>query len=611
MEVNDGNTTFSGGQNDGLLGDRIAPDQYAKGINVTTNSGYLSPRPGMIFQDIKVITEGGVDDLSYEEIFLNGKIQAAAPYVTNQGKVGIVVISGVIFEVIFNRLEAHVLKLPNNERLNQYKRKINWSEAGKFLVLYDYPDAPIIIEPSSLARRANRDRLTSLGTPQPEVPVSELGAYNMNRLFVAQGTEFGAGDPVGSLASEDAPITFEESLVSAQAYNGQFFSLGSSSRNKNITAMTFLQTIDTGTGIGPLIVANEESVYTYRTDLPRRSWEAESFGALALYGSGIAGARALTNLNSDLLFFSPDNQMRSFSMSRSKVSRWNDTPISREIDGWLKDNDLDLLDLAVVQGWRNKILLTVRPYITRALSTKGREIPDYAFRGLAVLELDNVSTLRSQGSPAWAGLWTGIDPRELITIGNDLYILGKENGRINRFYKLDINAKQDYTPRRNYKDIKSRIYTRTYDFQDRFLDKREKNIDFSLSGIEGCFQMDVFRRPSEDFTFARWKTWNHNAKTGIVEGQKTMDVLEKQSFPEANLGSPDEVSCHPGTKDSAELVRKIQFRLDITGRAWKLEEIRLKFEAELPGDRQNIDCCSSAEIKKDLTGVSDLDFYRI
>ena len=612
QEASDGSIAFSGGQHDGLLPDRIAPDQFRRGINITTEGGGISPRPGFVHQDITVVTEGGIEDRSYAQIFRNGKFQSIAAYDTDDGQFAVVVISGIIFRIDPRNNEAEVIPLGNSgeDRMDQYRRRIPWSYGGRFLVFFDWPDVPVVIEGRE-ARRVNVD------AEIPEIPTSVLGAYVNKRLFVSNAVhEFGGSDPV-AFGFPDAPVTFEESLSPASAFNGQFFSLGSQSANQPITAMGFLQVPDTSTGVGPLIVATKNSIYTHRVDEPRISWEQIAFSRLVMFNAGISGPRAFSNLNTDLIFLSGDNQVRSLLLGASEQQRWMNTPISREVKPFLEEHDNpDLLDLAFVSSYKNRVFVSVAPFVSRALDLQNREVFDYAHGGMVVLELDNVSALGGAAAPAWAGLWTGLNPMDMITLDDGPYIMSKDPGGTNRIYRMDESITYDVFEGEEV-DITSRLYTREYDFGARFLDKELKSVDYTFSEIEGSFEMKAEYAASHFKNWNLWKSFEHEAPAQDCEGpcecNEEMQELTAHCFRDLDFGDPEEKDCDPLTDDMATIFRQVGLRLTIRGRKWRLEDIRLSGEIQEDERRLSETACSEASGKRVFRDCepSDWELHRI
>lgn len=613
--VQDGTLTFRGGQNDGLLPNQIRKDQFRRGINVTTRKGALGPRYGLVHQEIEVLTEGGVHEMTYAQIFAKGKFQAAIeddPYM-------LVVFSGVIFRVDPRRLTAEVVKIGDeDDRMNQYRRRIPRTEAGRFIVFFDYPNLPVIVE-NGTARRANPDRESIPGVSLPEVPSSVLGAFVESRLWVGNdGHEFGAGDPVGGI-NEDAPITFEESLAPAAAFNGQFFSLGSQSANYPISAMGFLQVPDTSTGVGPLIVATRRTVHAYQVDIPRAQWENTRFGRILLYNAGIAGPRAMANVNSDLFFFGGDNQIRSLLMGRGDQERWGNNPISIEVSPFLKEfENQPLIELAFCQAWSNRVFISVAPYVCSALDTMGNETFDYAHGGMVVMELDSVSELGSDSPPAWAGLWTGISPMEMVLLEQGPFIISKDDGDVNRIYFMDETKRYDVFEGKEV-PITSRFYSREYDFENKFMDKKLGRIDYAVTEIEGPMHMVSEYRPAHAVRWSLWKDFTYEGRAMECDrpcpecGDDEMPILGRHSFRQLDLGDPEEVDCDEVTEDQTTIIREIAIRTTITARNWQVEGLRLAFEAIEEGSETSRPAC--LDTREELTMEeecerSDWDIHR-
>lgn len=623
--VNDGNVSFAGGQDDGTLPDRIQPDQYQKAINVTTEGGILRARPGFVEKNITVTTEGNINGRSYQNILRNGKFQGAVSYDADNGTYILAVFSGVIFRINPRRGEAEVIEIgdkKDNDRMNQYRRRLPWSYAGRFLVFFDYPSLPVIIE-NDTARRADPDRESFPGVPLPEVPTSVLGAYVRNRLWIANELhEFTASDPVNGI-NHDAPLTFEETFGIAAEFQGQVFSLGEQSSNKPITAMGFLAVPDTATGVGPLFVATKNSISVFRADLPRAQWgNSSEFGRMALYRAGMTGQRAFDNLNSDLLFFSNDNQIRSLFVGRKEQERWENAPISQEVSGWLGEfARQDLLDIAFVSSYRNRVFFSVAPYRTRAISLDGKPVFDYAHGGLLVLELNNVAQLGRDSNPAWAGLWTGISPMEIVSLEEGPYIFSKDDGGVNRLYFMDEKLSYDVFEGKE-KDIVSRVYTRSYDFQSRFQDKLLGQVDYSFGNVAGDFSFCAEYQPGHSEHWSKWGSFTHKALTEVCDstdlegkscqGQGEVPILATHAFREMNLGDPEEIDCDPLTEETSEVIRKIALRLTISGKNWQLEEVRLRFPIQPETSSPATQKCENIKetVVCDTCEPNDFEIYR-
>lgn len=568
QDVPDGNTDFSGGQDASKNPDQVPPNAYYSGINITTSKGVLGPRFGNHYRKV-TIPSGGVKTptgliTKYNYIYNSGKFQALIPYSIGTQFYEIAVISGVIFLINQDTYSVEVLTLPGTDSLNENAARLNWSNAGRFLEIYDFPSYPVIIE-GNTARRADPAKY--------ETPISNLGTYNQNRLAIANaGNEFTLGDPSGSLATPDAPITFEEVLLPG-AFFGQFFQLSTNYNNDPITAMGFLQTIDTSTGIGPLLVSTQSAVYSYQTQNPRTSWQAGQFGSIFIPSTGFAGQRAFTNVSSDVFFLSSDGQVRSASMSRQEQGKWAKVPISREVTNFLKYYDKSLIPYGFVTYFQNKIFISCNPYRITATNTLGEEVYDYTNGGMVVLELDNLSGLGQDSPPTWAGLWTGIRPMDMCVNNNRAFIMEKSGG-INRLYEV--------MPDKNYdvhdigeQEITSRIYTREYDFQAAFVDKQLSGFELELNKVQGKFDYTLEYKVAHSSDFVFWRNFKHEAPYNTCKIPKNCEAngFAKHNFLYINLGTPPSSSakCSPVTNEMYETFRKVQLKMTMKGRDWEIK----------------------------------------
>lgn len=624
--TSDGSVSFIGGQNSSLLPHQIDDTSYAKGINVSVKRGALGPRAGYIQQKLTFLNDASYFDprgvhTTYKKIFESGKFQGACNYYTEAGERIIAVVSGFIYciypkkktvqhipiddeQSIYTEVEDRLE--PYSQRLNQYHKRVNFAQAGTYLVIFDYPDRPVILD-SFHAFRSPVGQTDTLGYPVYYVPATVMGCYNQNRLFVCSATnEFTAGDPTGSAVAPKAPITFNELYQKAGEYIGQTFSLGSTNKNNPITAMGFLQVTDSSTGTGPLFVATKDAIYTYDTNQSRSQWTGgnTAFGKLALYSAGIAGPKAVANINSDLIFVDGTGRVRAFNASKQYESTWENAPIDIEVFNWI-DSPIDK-SLSVVATSHNKVFITVQPNITTAIDLYGNYTNDYAFKGLIVLELDHLSGLRQDGGIAcWAGIWTGVNTMDMVTCEDELYIFAKDPAYTNSFYHVDFNETQDFY-NNTYKNIKSRIYTKQYAPTSTVQDKEERCLIVGLQDLEGHVKVEI-RRANDSSNFRSWRVFETNALTCSMTEPKN---LMPHSYRELNFGSPEETECNPVTGELESVYRKCQLMLDISAENWTLESIYLLADKKTTDYSDTIcDLEDSVEATRECNYDSDLNLY--
>lgn len=592
--VPDGQLSFVGGQDASQSPDRIPQDAYASGINVSTRDGILRPRYGYIKRKLK-FPEGGIDyqpgfSRTYENIFHGGKFQALIPYVIGREYYVIVVISGIIFLVHQDDFTVEIIEISDGSHLDELQLRINWSEAGRFLVLYDFPAFPVIIEGKS-AKRSDPTK--------NEVPISVLGAYNQNRLFIANaGSDFTAGDPEGSLATPDAPSTFVE-ISAGGPYVGQIFKAPSEFNSGPITAMAFLQAVDTGTGIGSLIVGTRKIVSAYDSARERASWEAGKFGSVILKEVGIAGARSFINVNSELFFTAQDGTVRTLSMSRQDQQKWSKVPMSKEVSNWLKYKNNELIPYTIMGYFKNKVFISANAFRVLATRLNGARVIDVAFAGFVVMEMDSISKLgQSQSNPCWAGLWTGVRPLDMCTTGNErCFVMSKDPQSRNELWEIDPDSSID-KDRKTRRQIKSTIYTREFLFQDPFADKENSIFDVALTNLSGEFTLKVDYKPSHSPQYLPWVDWRHVAPTATytVPEPSQVNGLSPHTVKELSFGCPQDESCNPVTNQLNRWFRKEQLRIKLQGDNWQLHGFRLKAKI-YPGSDTDTTCDSYPKVE--------------
>lgn len=586
--VFDYTTNFYLGQDAYNEPDRIAPEAYAKGINVKTQKSVLSPRWGWALQDLEFQNiffrnNAGIKR-TLKNLFETGRFQALIPCYVPESYYVLMVIGGFIFRK--NILTNQVTLLSDTIKPNANTPRLNWTVADKYIVIFDYPNYPIIIDDTNVFR--SDPNFTVAGFPQPQIPVSVLGTYNQSRLEIANaGNDWTAGDPVGNLATPYAPITFTETLVPAQAFFNQFFTLNTNSNREPITAMGFIQALDESTGVGPLFIASKNSLYYARTDIPRVDWESVKFSALYAFNTGIVGQRAFVNLNSDLMFLAADGTLRSITTSRNDAQRWSNTSISREVENFLKYDDIDLAPFSVLGYFKNRLFVTANPYRVEALDFEGQPIFDIANGGFVTMTLDNVATFRQQAPPIWDGLWTGIRPMDICTVNNRCFVMSKDDTQINRLYEVRPDLTYDIT-NRGEESIESVVYTREYDFKNSFADKYSYSMTLPFKDVQGEFDLRVEYRPSNYANFRLYQEFHHEAPTNSCKQLLSLNELAPHGFRDLTL-SPQFVNsqCDPVSDSQLSFFREMQFKLTMRGKNWMLPQIQIKGTAIESPDRIN------------------------
>lgn len=578
--VPDGQASFEGGQDSSLPPSRLAENRFAAGVNISTSKGVISSRYGYERKTLK-FPEGGYSYkfnkiADFKTIFEGGKFQGYCEYSIGNRDYFLIIISGVIFLIDIVTYKVRVLTVDKDTQVSETLPRSNWSFAGRFIILFDFPSRPVIID-GFIARRSSAANL--------EIPAAKLGVFNQGRLdFANEGNEWSAGDVVGNELTPDAPVTANEILLNGSPYYADIYRIDSINNNP-ITGMATLQGADTSTGYGQLIVGSRNQLFAYNTIDGRELWKAGKFGKSISDKAGFAGPRAMTNVGQDLFFESEDGQLRSLSTSRDEQKKYARVPMSKEVSNWIGKVNPDLTQFAVMTSFKNKLFWAVRPYRIPALRLNGSRILDVAHAGMLVLDLDNVSRLGVDSPPAWDGLWTGLRPLDMAVVNERMFVMSKDYYSRNSLYEVDPDLNYDRTYEGRKRPIQSHLYTREHNFQDAFGLKSLTAVELDITDVEGEFSLDIDWKPAHGSKFFFWKRFACNVPTSYQELDGNGDIPERTplSFRELRFGLPDNGEANPITKELYDVFKKVQLRFIIKGDNWSFNN----YKVEAKKDEEN------------------------
>lgn len=591
--------SFEGGQDVSLPASHIEENKYVAGINVSTSKGALRPRYGFCRKAL-TMQKGGYSYAfnkiaNFSTLFQSGLFQAYAPYRIGNKHFQLVVICGIIYMVDQNDFSVRVLTLNAKTQLSAISKRINWFIAAKYIVFADFPNRPVIIE-NGVARRSDKDL--------NELPVLNLGTYNQNRsVFSNHLNEWSAGDPVGTLAVAGAPITINEILQGAN-FAAEIYKTPSDFDDP-ITALTTLQATDTSTGIGTLIAGTRDQVYSFDTTQARDQWKLNGqFGTCLSYNAGIVAQRAQTNINSDLFFVPPDGTLRGLNAARAAQQKWARTPMSLPAENWIKYYDKELVQYSRLCYFNNKIFWTVRPTRVEARNIDGTPVLDVAHSGFLVLDMANVSRgLSDDIPPAWDGIWLGVKPMEMMINDGRMFLISKDSG-INQIYEVTPELSVDRTDEGVRRKVKGIIYTRDYFVKNIFQNKTLVRLESNITDILGEFKYKVKYKPSDAPNFIEWGEHNLDVLSGYKDfpdgiiKERTSVALKELTL---DVPNPRDAS-NPVTDDLFTNIKRVQFRLEIEGDSWQLNEFAIF--ANLEDLQLNIG--STQEVEKEVEAFKEL-----
>ena len=184
-----------------------------------------------------------------------------------------------------------------------------------------------------------------------------------------------------------------------------------------ITGLQFLPMQDTATGLGDLLVMCERGIVSLSVSVPRSSWKNTSgFQRIVLTDVGCVGPRSICSTNGDVFFRAFDG-LRTYRNARAEIGLYGQVPISTEMEYIFNSDSQNYLEQVSAVTFDNRLLVTCTPkidYSNSDYSTTGKLRP-VTFGGIVALDFTSVTGIGAHRSPAYDGVWTGLDAVQLHT----------------------------------------------------------------------------------------------------------------------------------------------------------------------------------------------------
>jgi hypothetical protein len=248
----------------------------------------------------------------------------------------------------------------------------------------------------------------------PELPTGRMGTYGQGRVWQSNidGISFIGGDILGgssgapAYSGRDAVLKVTENQLIANGGTFRIPSIGD-----KITAMVFSAILDVSLGQGPLQVFTNKNIFSCNTPADRTTWSTLTQPILtqSLKGSGASSHYGVVGVNADIIFRSPDGQIRSQILSRLDFNRWGNTPASFEESRIINGENLDLMNFCSGIEFDNRVFMACNP----VQATRG-----VYWNGMMSLNLDPLSTLGQKGNSIWEGFWNGLNVFQVIRFKN-------------------------------------------------------------------------------------------------------------------------------------------------------------------------------------------------
>jgi hypothetical protein len=394
----------------------------------------------------------------------------------------------------------------------------------------------------------------------PELPAGRMLAYGMGRVWevMTDSISFLAGDIVGgssgspNLNFRDAVLKITENLYLA---GGGLFRVPGSVGE--IRGLIFTATLDVSLGQGPLQVFTSRNVFSCQAPVDRTTWQGLTNPILteALKGAGGAGQYTLTNSNADVLFRSPDGQIRSLILSRLDFNRWGDTPISLELLRVTEQENLALMNFDSGIVFDNRRLSTANPVQTAQ---------GVVWSNLFALNFDEISSLQNKSASVYDGVWGGLKIFQLVRFSgsNRAFAFCSDTGSgIIELWELLPTGDEH---------LDSGILPITWQFESPtiFMGSKQKGLfdlvrlvdgEIYLSDIEGRVDVTVEYRPDWSPCWYPWASFYVCSAVG--------PGLENQYRSRIGLGEPSASQCVQFNNKPAREARFFQLRFTFTGHA--------------------------------------------
>jgi len=440
--------------------------------------------------------------------------------------------------------------------------KVWMLQAENYFIIQNGSDAAIIYDGTTW-RRAVRDG------NKFEVPTGTAMAYWNGRIWVAvNGKEIAAGDIFGGPTTI---LDFTETLYLAEG--GKFRVPANAG---DITALKVLPVLDASLGQGPLQVHTASSISTLNLPVNRARWKDidQPVQPIALLEYGATSQQGTVVVNGDVFFRAMDG-LRTFFMSRREFQGWGNTPISREMQRIIVNDDPKYLQYGSATLFDNLLLFTVNPLPFNS----GRSA---YWRGLGVLDFDLISSMGKKSPPVYAGIWEGVNVLQIVKGKFQdrercfLFVRNAENK--NELWEVDPNSRFDNDGGR----IKSRLETRAMDFQlpnPHNLDSARIRVD----RLEGTVDFTLQFRPDQSPCWIDWDEPKQRCAT--VRECTPLECFEFKNFKpgyktKIDWGQPPD-DCEDFDKKPARVGYHHEFALEWEGHARiKMFQVRARIETE-------------------------------
>lgn len=474
-----------------------------------------------------------------------------------------------------------------------------WFAQGfQWLVIQDGISPPVLWDGENPARRSDLIK--------NEVPIGSVMAFIYGR-FVVASADGKNSLYVGDIAYGDT-VTNPNNILNftERTYWAEGGNFDTPTFLGNIMGMYVMPFIDTaGAAQNELVIGCQGGFASLDISGPRTTWLDNQVMRVALIGSGLASSHGYSGLNGDMFYRSLDG-VSSYRNARVEFAqRWNQTPISREVNYWLQPDRKDLLEFVPQVSWQNMVFTGCSP-LWEQPNTQDFGYHRYC-RGMVILDADSMSTTGRDGAPVWHGMWSGVRPwafaKGIIQNQERCFVFSFDRDGRNRLYEMTLTLDNDVFETQP-KKVTSFYLTGEFGTVEArtnaFAPKIFNGGVIEYSGLTGESHFNVQYRPDGSPCWVDVKQGDTGCDCPGREGECPNPYAAPQwgraYFPKVDKG------CVPGSTQPANVFHHCQVRVNMNG---PFTVNRLNIRMDLQTDAQTakcitpdcnpIDCCAAAD----------------
>lgn len=441
---------------------------------------------------------------------------------------------------------------------------------------------------------------------QNDMPIGSVMAFIHGR-FVVASSDGKNSIYVGDIAyGGNATIPDDILKFTEQQYWAEGGSFDTPINVGNIMGLYAMPFLDTGTGQNELVVGCTAGFTSLDLSRPRPQWIDTQVQRVALIGDGLVSSHGFAGLNGDM-FYRSQKGINTYRNARIEYSqRWNQTPISREVNYWLKPDRKDYLEFIPMVSYQNMVLTGCSPQIEKPNN------PAFGFhrycRGMVVFDADSMSTAGRIGEPVWHGAWTGIRPWAFATgyIGNEerAFAFSFDRDGRNRLYEFTLVDGDDVfetTLKKIHSQFTSKSLGEVTDVTNEFAPKTFSGGVIEFSDVQGASEISIQYRPDGSPCWVQVD----RAEPGCDCPTRPECPDTYTAFPQYGRKYFESVpldKCLPGTPFPAAEFHHCQLRVQMVG-SLNIERFNIRFNlkpdgqlAECVGNNcEPITCCPAID----------------